>query len=68
LAFRPPDGLTGRRRQPGALAWFGQPHRFVFDQFSDGEAVMRLDEGKVVERDAGLLQRLVPGVFATLEG
>ena len=44
-----------------------EPHRLVFDQFGDGEAVMRLDEGEVVERDAGLGERPPPGFGAALE-
>ena len=76
LALRPPDGLTGSRPslavQPSSAIrapsprW-RQPHRLVFDQFGDGEAVMRLDEGEVVERHAGLLQRPGPGLRAAFE-
>ena len=63
LALRPPDGLTGSLPsfcvQPSLMAAralpFGrQAHRLVFDQLGDGEAVVRLDEGEIVERDAGL--------------
>jgi hypothetical protein len=28
----------------GALSFGGQTHRFIFDQLSDGETVMGLDE------------------------
>ena len=58
------DALGNRAR---ALPFRHQPHRLVFDQFGDGEAVMRLDEGQIVERDAGLRQRLFPGQRAALE-
>ena len=58
LALRPPDGLTGSLPSfcgPAfldggrALPFGGQAHRLVLDQLGDGEAVVRLDEGEVVE-------------------
>jgi hypothetical protein len=75
LLFRPPDGFTGSLPffsvQPSlmarALALGGQPHGLVFDQFGDGEAVVGLDERKIVKRHAGLIQRLTPDLSAALE-
>ena len=70
LAFSPPDGLIGSlpsfwRPAFGddarALPFGRQAHRLVFDQFGDGEAVMGFGKGQVGERDAGLLQRALPG-------
>ena len=34
-----------------ALALRGEAHRLIFDQLGDGEAVMRLDQREVVERE-----------------
>ena len=34
-----------------ALPFLSEAHRFVFDQLGDGEAIMRLDEGEVLERE-----------------
>src|SRR3546814_20558524 len=42
-----------------------QPHGLVLDQFGDGEAVVGLDQVEVVERQAGLRERLLPGRGAT---
>src|SRR3546814_14742048 len=50
-----------------ALAALGEAHGLVLEQLGDGEAVVGLDEAEVVERRAGGLQRLVPGLLATLE-
>ena len=76
LALSPPDGLTGRRPsrsvQPSLTArapspGAGQAHGLVFDQLGDGEAIVRLDEGQIVEPDAGLPERPPPRLRATLE-
>src|SRR5690606_16578432 len=59
LGLEPARGVgrqaAGLRRLPferdlAALATLAQPRRLIFDQFGDGEAVMRLDEGEVVHR------------------
>ena len=56
FAFSPPDGLTGSlpsfcvhafRDGARALPFGHETHRLVFDQFRDGEAVMRLDERQI---------------------
>ena len=74
--LRPPEGLTGKPavlRRPafadGAspLAWRGQAHRLIFDQFGDGEAVMRLDEGQVRKRRAGALMGFCQATCAAFE-
>ena len=44
-----------------------QAHRLIFDQFGDGEAVVGFDKGEIGKRDAGLLQRALPGHRAALE-
>ena len=63
LALSPPEGFTGSLPsgwvQPSRMArapWpgRGQAHRLVFDQLGDREAVVGLDEGEVVEGEAGL--------------
>src|ERR1700758_2944368 len=74
--FRPPDGLTGSlpsrpRLAMGdrARAWpvRAQAHRLVFQQFGDREAVVRLDEVEVRQRDAGGVQALLPRERGALE-
>ena len=45
-----------------ALPFRHEPHRLVFDQFGDGEAVVRLDERQIAERDAGVGERALPGL------
>ena len=45
----------------------GEPHRLVLEQLRDGEAVVRLDEGQVVEGDAGVGERALPGGGAAFE-
>ena len=76
LDLSPPERLTGKlavrcghalQGDACALAVRGQAHRLVFQQLGDREAVMRLDEGQVVEREPGLIQRLRPGLRARLE-
>ena len=54
-------------RDAPALAARRQAHRLVFDQLGDGEAVMRFDEGEIVERHAGLRQRARPRLLAAFE-
>ena len=76
FAFSPPDGLTGSRPsfavQPSSTArapWPGgrQPHRLVFQQLGDGEAVMRFDERQIVEPEARRVQRAAPRLARALE-
>ena len=76
LAFSPPEGFTGSRPsfavQPSSTArapWpaGGQAHRLVFQQFGDGEAVMRFDEGQVLQFDVRCGQRALPGFGRALE-
>src|SRR5262245_48562875 len=43
-----------------------QAHGLVFDQLRDSEAVMRLDEREIAERDAGGGKRALPGERAAL--
>ena len=42
------------------LAWRGQAHRLVFQQFGDGEAVVRFDERQVVQLHVRRVQRPPP--------
>ena len=50
-----------------ALPFRRQPHRLVFDQLGDGEAVMGLDQRQVAERNPGVGQRALPGLGAAFE-
>ena len=43
-----------------ALPFRHESHRLVLDQLGDGEAVVRLDQRKVAERDAGAGERALP--------
>ena len=76
LALSPPDGLTGSLppicvtpslMHARACAFRREPHRFVFDQLGDGEAVVGLDQRKIAEREAGVAERALPGQRAALE-
>ena len=66
---RQPAVLLGPALGDGAraLAFRRQTHRFVFDELGDREAVMRLGEGEVAERDAGARKRAFPGFGAAVE-
>ena len=59
-------GLALPRHAP-ALARSGEAHGLVFDHLGHGEAVMRLDQIKIVDDDARLLLRLAPGPAHALE-
>ena len=50
-----------------ALARRGQAHRLVFQQFGDGEAVMRFNERQFVQLHVRRIQRAPPGLRRTLE-
>ena len=50
-----------------ALPFRREPHRLVFDQLGDGEAVVRLDQRQIAERDAGVGERPLPGLGAAFE-
>ena len=52
LAVLGDDALGNDAR---ALPFGRETHGLVFDQLGDGETVMHLGEGQIVERDAGLL-------------
>ena len=60
---RQPAVLLGPAFEDGAraLALRRQPHRLVFDQLGDGEAVMGLDQIEIVEAEPRLGQRALPG-------
>ena len=66
---RQPAGLLGQALGDGAraLPFRHQPHRLVLDQLGDGEAIVRLDEREIGERDAGARQRALPGLRAAFE-
>src|SRR5450830_164840 len=50
-----------------ALARFSQAHGFVFEQFSNREAVMGFHQRQVEQLQSGLFQRLLPGQRACFE-
>ena len=52
---------------PGAFATRGQAHGLIFDQFSNGEAVMGFDQIEIVERQASITEGLSPRFLATVE-
>src|SRR5919109_2827582 len=55
------------RHRARSLPFRYQAHGLVFHQFGDGEAVVRLDEGEVGERDARARERAGPGLRAPFE-
>src|ERR1700751_1826676 len=50
-----------------ALPFRSEAHRLVFDELGDGEAIMRLDEGKIVERELAVAERASPRRRAAFE-
>src|SRR5262245_16128518 len=55
------------RNRASALPFGGQPHGLVFDEFCNGEAIVRLDEGEIAKLESRLRECLLPGMRATFE-
>ena len=62
--------LLGNSLAHDAIALTGgsKPHRLVFDELGDREAVMRFDEVEIIERDTGVGARRLPGLAGPGEG
>ena len=59
------DEAVGDGLRP--LPFADKPHRFVLDQFGDGETVMHLGKGQIAQADPGLGERALPGDRAAFE-
>src|SRR5262249_49367842 len=52
---------------PSALAFSSQTHGFIFDQFRDGEAVMRLHKRQITELQSCFRKRPLPRLRTPFE-
>ncbi len=68
MGRRPDFSAVPSRNNAISSPGLRKPHGLIFDQFGNGEAVVRLNEGEVAQRCAGKFQRACPGAARALEG